>query len=305
MQRTSLVILSLILLVLVSSAAAQSEMGQIVVYNVWARPTTGGEGGMAGMGDMNMEHGDGEMGSMGSMESSASSTVPSAAYFTIENQSAMPIVLASVTSPIAGKAEIHRTVIENDVARMEPMEDGVEIAPGETFNFEPGGYHIMLLDLVKDLQTGDYFALTLHFEMMGDEAMAQDVMVGAMVQDLPYETDDVIIWVDSVTYDEMMPEEASTTLEFEYPEDHVNRLLNISHMGIDLPFTVEGAGQINTVTVDLQAMFDMMYVPETLALPITITLEDGTSFDIALPFAHASEMMGEMSDMSMEGNDGG
>lgn len=299
MQRKLVVILGLVLLVLASGAAAQADMGLIVVYDVWARPTTGGEGGMAGM---NMNHGDGDMGSMGSMESSATSTVPSAAYFMIENRGAMPVVLASVTSPVAGRAEIHRTVVEDNVARMEPMEDGVEIAPGETFSFEPGGYHVMLLDLVKDLQAGDYFALTLHFEMTGDEAMSQDVMVGAIVQDLPYENDGVVVWIDSVDYDETMPEAASAVLEFEYPEDHVNRLVNISHMGIDLPFTVEGADQINTVTVDLAAMFDMMYVPETLALPITITLEDGTSFDLALPFSQASEMMGGM---NMEGQDGG
>lgn len=295
MSRTVWVVLSLILLVMVGSVAAQSQADAVVVYNVWARPTAAGEGGMHGMGDMSGMGG--SMEGMEGMQHGASSTVPSAAYFVIENRGENPVVLSSVTTPVAERAEIHRTVVENNVARMEPMADGVEIAPGETFNFEPGGYHVMLLDLVQDLKAGDYFALTLTFDLPGDESMAQEVMVGAMVQDLPFETAGVIAWVESVTYDEMMPEDASAVLVVEYPEADTPRLANVVHMGVDLPFEIEDGDGTSRVTLDLVPMFDMMYVPETLALPITLVLDDGTSFDVALPFTQASEMM-------MEGHDG-
>ncbi|MCA9911299.1 MAG: copper chaperone PCu(A)C [Anaerolineae bacterium] len=295
MSRSVWVVLCAGLLVMVGAAAAQSQADAIVVYNIWARPTAAGEGGMSGMGDMNDMEGMGGMEEMQSedsaMHAGAASTIPSAAYFVIENRGETPVVLASVTTPVAGRAEIHRTVIENSVASMVPVETGIEIGPGETFSFDPGGYHVMLLDLVQDLKAGDYFALTLNFDMPGAEAMTHAVTVGAMVQDLPYETAGVIAWVESVTYDEMTPETASATLIVEYPEADTPRLVNVVHMGIGLPTEIEDGESSSRATIDLAPMFDMMYVPETLALPITLVLDDGTSFDMALPFAQASEMM--------------
>jgi copper(I)-binding protein len=38
---------------------------------------------------------------------------------------------------------------------MRPVEDGVQIKPGETVAFKPGGYHIMLGELKHALQQGN------------------------------------------------------------------------------------------------------------------------------------------------------
>jgi copper(I)-binding protein len=47
---------------------------------------------------------------------------------------------------------------------MRELEDGLALPAGETVNLEPGGYHVMLLDLPDPLETGETFDLTLEFE---------------------------------------------------------------------------------------------------------------------------------------------
>ncbi|QYK51883.1 MAG: copper chaperone PCu(A)C [Anaerolineales bacterium] len=44
----------------------------------------------------------------------------------------------------------------------------VELAAGHEIAFEPGGYHIMLINLQRELVAGDTFELTLHFEHAED-----------------------------------------------------------------------------------------------------------------------------------------
>jgi copper(I)-binding protein len=44
---------------------------------------------------------------------------------------------------------------------MRPVEGGVQIKPGETVTFKPGGYHIMLVDLKQQLQQGQTVEATL------------------------------------------------------------------------------------------------------------------------------------------------
>lgn len=47
---------------------------------------------------------------------------------------------------------------------MQEMTDGLALAGGETVAFEPGGYHVMLMDLAAPLEAGDEFELILTFE---------------------------------------------------------------------------------------------------------------------------------------------
>ena len=46
---------------------------------------------------------------------------------------------------------------------MQELTDGLELTAGETVTFEPGGYHVMLLDLVEPLEVGDEVEVTLEF----------------------------------------------------------------------------------------------------------------------------------------------
>jgi copper(I)-binding protein len=45
--------------------------------------------------------------------------------------------------------------------------DRIDLPAGTAVALAPGGYHVMLLDLVKPLELGDTFTLTLTFEKAG------------------------------------------------------------------------------------------------------------------------------------------
>lgn len=87
---------------------------------------------------------------------------PAAAFVTIVNRGEAPARLIEIGTPLAGRAEIHRTVTSGNVMRMEPVAE-LDIHPGERLVFEPGGLHVMLLDLRSPLKKGEDLTMTLRF----------------------------------------------------------------------------------------------------------------------------------------------
>lgn len=89
---------------------------------------------------------------------------PAAAYLTIRNAGDQPVSLTGLRSKVAGKAEVHAsTTGANGVSTMAPAGD-IEIAPGEAVTLEPGGLHIMLMNLTAPLTEGGVVPLVLEFE---------------------------------------------------------------------------------------------------------------------------------------------
>jgi len=99
----------------------------------------------------------------------------SAAYFTLRNGTAEPVRLVGARADVARVAEIHQSFEEDGVMRMRPVVDGVEVAPGEAVAFEPGGYHIMLIDLQRPLVEGDRFPMTLTFDGADEQTVEAEV----------------------------------------------------------------------------------------------------------------------------------
>jgi copper(I)-binding protein len=87
-----------------------------------------------------------------------------AVYFTVLNGLDQDVRLVSASSPAARIVETHETVSENGVMKMIPLPDGYEIPAGEALVLKPGGKHIMLIDVVRPLQPGDEFSLTVNFD---------------------------------------------------------------------------------------------------------------------------------------------
>ncbi|MEP1552500.1 MAG: copper chaperone PCu(A)C [Paraglaciecola sp.] len=83
-----------------------------------------------------------------------------AAYFSIENLSKKTEVLIAASSSIADKAELHNHVFINDMMRMQQQES-IQIEPGETVHFKPGGLHIMLFGLNQKLEENQKVSLRL------------------------------------------------------------------------------------------------------------------------------------------------
>ncbi len=90
----------------------------------------------------------------------------SAAYLTLHNMGNQPDRLIAVSTPIAGKAQLHTHMMHNGIAMMRQVK-AVEVAPGTPTLFKPGGLHIMLMKLKKPLKQGGMVPLTLTFAKAG------------------------------------------------------------------------------------------------------------------------------------------
>ncbi len=69
--------------------------------------------------------------------------------------------LVSVSSPVAGVAEIHEMKMEKDVMKMAALPNGLDLPAGKAVELKPGGYHVMLMDLKAPLAKDTTVPLTL------------------------------------------------------------------------------------------------------------------------------------------------
>ena len=106
---------------------------------------------------------------------SAASATVGAAYLTIENTTANFDRLSSVSVPadVARTAQFHETVevpaSTAGASSMMAMREvaSVPVAAGATVRLEPGGLHIMLIDLAAPLTVGQKFTINLGFTNAG------------------------------------------------------------------------------------------------------------------------------------------
>ena len=68
--------------------------------------------------------------------------------------------LVAVASPVAARAELHATTLDDGVMKMRQVER-IELPVGEPVKLAPGGLHIMLFDLKRTLKLGEKIPLTL------------------------------------------------------------------------------------------------------------------------------------------------
>jgi copper(I)-binding protein len=93
-----------------------------------------------------------------------------AGYLTITNKGTESDRLIGGSAVPASRFELHTTVTENGVGRMRRI-DGLEIKPGETVAFRPGGMHVMFVGLKQPLSQGQTVKGTLVFERAGTIAI--------------------------------------------------------------------------------------------------------------------------------------
>ena len=126
-----------------------------------------------------------------------------AAYMSISASEGDQLVGVSVPASVAARAEIHEMVSAdmamNDSMDMSASGDmdhsmdddemamdmgamvmqqimALDLPAGETVSLEPGGYHVMLIDLAEPLVEGESFEVTLDF------AEAEDLTVEVVVR---------------------------------------------------------------------------------------------------------------------------
>lgn len=131
MRHVIVAVFALVALGLVPWTADAQSSGSVAVEQPWARASIG-------------------------------TTRPAAAYLTLVNNGGGAARLIGIESPVAGRVEVHRTVKQGEIMRMEPA-GNLELPAGGRVVLEPGGLHIMLMDLKDPLKKGKNFPLTLRF----------------------------------------------------------------------------------------------------------------------------------------------
>ncbi len=127
---------------MVGASAAQAP-GQIQVKDAWARPGQSGTG----------------------------------AYMTL--MAPQGAILTGVATTVAGVAELHRMILENNVMKMDAV-SSIPLPAGREVQLKSGGYHVMLMDLKKPLNNGDQFTLQLQLvdtQSMKTTTQSVDVFV--------------------------------------------------------------------------------------------------------------------------------
>lgn len=95
----------------------------------------------------------------------------SAAYFLISNFNDQADTLVSVESEVAQTAEVHESY-EREEGMMGMREaDNLVIPAQSTIRLEQGSFHVMLMQLTKQLSEGDTFQLTLTFQNEGEKTV--------------------------------------------------------------------------------------------------------------------------------------
>ena len=89
-----------------------------------------------------------------------------AAYVTVVNHGDTPDRLIAIVTPAASMAEVHGTVMNGNVIKMETL-DAVNVPAQASVEMKPGGLHVMLMGLKKPLVEGGAIDMTLTFEKAG------------------------------------------------------------------------------------------------------------------------------------------
>jgi len=112
------------------------------------------------------------------MREPAEGQTRTAAYGTITNDGDADVTLVGVSVPFDATVEIHETIMGDDGAmQMQEVPEGFVVPAGGSFTLEPGGPHIMLIDIDPADITG-----TIDVTMVFDDGT--EVTVGAPVRPL-------------------------------------------------------------------------------------------------------------------------
>lgn len=85
-----------------------------------------------------------------------------AAFMVIENHTGAAISLRSANTDVAQVVELHKMELSDGMMKMRKVEL-IDIPAGGIAELKPGGYHLMVIGLKKQLKEGDQVTITLQF----------------------------------------------------------------------------------------------------------------------------------------------
>lgn len=95
-----------------------------------------------------------------------------AAYMTLTSKQNLDLV--SAISDASGSVEIHSMTMENGIMKMRNL-DSLALEAGKPYRLAPGGFHLMLFDLKKPLNIGEYVNFVLTFKNKNNEQFKQNI----------------------------------------------------------------------------------------------------------------------------------
>ncbi len=106
-----------------------------------------------------------------------------AGFFIVSNHSTQSVDITHISSPVAGKVEIHSTSHEHGQMKMRKV-DKLSIPSHESVTLSPGNMHLMFMQLKHVLNPGEHTEITVEFSN-GDT-----VTVDAEIRDMREQTQD-------------------------------------------------------------------------------------------------------------------
>lgn len=105
-----------------------------------------------------------------------------AGYVLLSNVADESVALVGAKSADFDRIEVHRTEFRDGMARM-IHQKRVELAPGESVTFEPGGHHLMFMRPRRALSHGDEVEVTLMFDGSVSRTVTFPVMKSSAAAD--------------------------------------------------------------------------------------------------------------------------
>ena len=86
-----------------------------------------------------------------------------AGYMTIRNAQANAVSIIAIRSDAFASVEIHRTIAEDGMMRMEPVPTLV-IEPDSSVQLAPGGLHLMMMSPTESTKPGDVLEIVIELD---------------------------------------------------------------------------------------------------------------------------------------------
>ncbi len=87
----------------------------------------------------------------------------SAMFGMVSNSGSEAVSITGGSAPDVGMVQVHEFVKEGNKEVMQEVPGGLEIPAGGSVTLQPGGYHVMMMDVTADWQVGDEVPVTLEF----------------------------------------------------------------------------------------------------------------------------------------------
>jgi hypothetical protein len=101
-----------------------------------------------------------------------------AGYFIVANGGIESDRLIAAKSPRAARTEIHEIALDGNVAKMRPLDNGIEVPSGGSTTLQEDGLHVMFLDVDAPFTEGETIPVTLIFEKAGHVDVTMKVKRG-------------------------------------------------------------------------------------------------------------------------------